>query len=213
MPIRNYDSKTFVAFLDISGFKELMKQNDRALEALNLLYQTGYNIIKNGASIEGLFVSDCGILFVRGTNNKYQDLQNLLNGIRDINKKMLEKEFMTMASIAYGQFKYQEKLEIKGIEKSAVYGGAYVQAFLDTEKSNPKIKAGQVRIINENLPDEVVEAINAQNDQTTRLLREKGKYFYYYWSVDNPEKIEDFEKKYNDSYKLVFQGCLNALKG
>lgn len=32
MPISEFDGYTFVAFLDISGFKELMKQGNRALK-------------------------------------------------------------------------------------------------------------------------------------------------------------------------------------
>jgi hypothetical protein len=37
MPLHPFDGQTFVAFLAISGFKELMKQIDKALKALNLL--------------------------------------------------------------------------------------------------------------------------------------------------------------------------------
>jgi hypothetical protein len=37
MPIPNYDGKTFVAFIDISGFKTMMKKN-QAWEALDQFY-------------------------------------------------------------------------------------------------------------------------------------------------------------------------------
>jgi len=213
MAIRNYSGQTFVAFLDISGFKELMKQNNRALKALNRLYQIGYDTIKAGSPIEGIFISDCGVLFVRDTDNKYQDLCNLLNGIKEINRRMLIDDFLTVTSIAYGQFKYQDKLEIEGIEKNAVYGGAYVEAFFDNEKGEPKIKVGQVRVINKNIPPEVIEAVEGQGDQTARLLKRKGKHFYYYWSIENPEESEELDRKYKDSYNLVFSGIVKALKG
>jgi len=213
MPIAPYNSQTFVAFLDISGFKELMKQNDRALKALNRLYQIGYDTINNGAGIEGLFVSDCGVLFVRDTDDPYADLIRLVNGIKQINRKLLEDDFMTVTSITYGQFKYQDKLEIQGIEKNAIYGGAYVDSFLDVEKSEPKIRAGQLRIVIKNLPQAVTEKIENKIDDNARLFVKKGKHYYYYWSIENHEEIEQFERRYNDSYKLVYQGILTALKG
>lgn len=65
MPIHDFHGETFVAFIDISGFKELMKNDDDALKALSRLYQAGYNVLQERNGVEGLFVFDCGILFVR----------------------------------------------------------------------------------------------------------------------------------------------------
>lgn len=166
-----------------------------------------------GVGIEGLFISDCGVLFVRDTIDKYNDLVRLLNGIKQINAEMLIDDFMTVTSIAYGQFRYQDKLEIQGIEKNAIYGGAYVDAFLDVEKTEPKIKAGQLRLLNKNLPEQVIEKIEGAFDNNARLFKKKGKHYYFYWNIDNHEDIEAFDTSYNDSYKLVFQGILSALKG
>ena len=47
MPINNFDGETYVAYIDISGFKELMQDEERALRALDRLYQTGYDIIRD----------------------------------------------------------------------------------------------------------------------------------------------------------------------
>ncbi len=140
MPLQPYSGEAFVAFLDISGFKELMKQNNRALKALNKLYQTGFDLINNGGGIEGLFVSDCGFLFVENTDDACADFKKLIEGIKRINRTMLADSFTTVASVAFGQFKYQDKLEIEGIEKNAIYGGAYVEALLDLEKGIRKLK-------------------------------------------------------------------------
>jgi hypothetical protein len=35
------------------------------MEALNALYSSGYEVLQRIASVEGIFVSDCGALFVR----------------------------------------------------------------------------------------------------------------------------------------------------
>ena len=43
MALEDFDGDTFVAFIDISGFKELMKQKNRAWKALDKFYQAAYN--------------------------------------------------------------------------------------------------------------------------------------------------------------------------
>ena len=129
MPIENFDGNTFVAFLDISGFKQLMKNEKRAWKAIDRLYQYGYDVIKennreNNVRVEGLFVLDSGILFVHNCENTKECLKVLLKVVKEINKKMLEHDFMLTTSIAYGHFKYQERIEFEGIEKNPVYGNA-----------------------------------------------------------------------------------------
>ena len=37
----------------------------------------------------------------------------------------------------------------------------------------------------------------------------RGKYFYYYWNVEDPEKIDLFKKDYKDSRYI---GALQVLK-
>lgn len=209
MAINDYHGQTFVAFIDISGFKELMRKDSDALEALRQFYQAGYDVLRNQNGVEGLFVSDSGILFVRtGTNQ--EKLKNILSAIKSINSKMLRHNYMLTTSIAFGTFDYHGKLEFEGIEKNPIYGNAYVKAFLDNEKTLPKIQPGQCRLVLDNLPDE----INLQHSDF-QLLRERGashRHLYFYWNVQTHQDIESFEEKYNDSYKLKFAGMLQALK-
>lgn len=148
MPINNYNGDTFVAFLDISGLKELMRNEKKVWEALNKLYQHGYEILRNQENecrVEGIFISDCGVLFVRRNNqilDNSESLISLLTKIKRINKGMRESDFMLTTSIAYGKFRYQERIEFEGIEKNLIYGNAYVSAFLDNENGKPKIQPG-----------------------------------------------------------------------
>ena len=224
MPINNYDGDTFVAFLDISGFKELMKNEEKALEALDQLYQYGYEILRSQNSeckVEGIFISDSGVLFVRRNNqntpNISECLKSLLMMTKRINQKMVEKDFMLTASIAYGKFKYQERIEFEGIEKNPIYGNAYVSAFLDNENGKPKIQPGQCRIIKENLPNDITSTIEeSQNNEIFSRIKERegdNKHYYYYWMVNNPDEIERFERDYKDAYNLKYAGMLKALKG
>lgn len=68
MPIQDYSGQTFVAFTDISGFKELMKNDRNGLKALKRFYQSGYNVLAETANVEGFFISDAGVLFARNGN-------------------------------------------------------------------------------------------------------------------------------------------------
>lgn len=209
MPVQNYNGQTFVAFLDISGFKELMKDDKKALEALRRLYQEGYDALYSAEGVEGFFVSDSGILFVR-TGTVHERLKKILEVIKTINERMLTRDYMLTTSIAYGKFDYHDKLEFDGIEKNQIYGYAYVQAFLDNETGNPRIQPGQCRLVKNGLPDE----INIDHPDFS-LLKQKGNnnsHVYFYWNVENQNQITDFEKQYNDSYKLKYSGMLSALK-
>jgi hypothetical protein len=209
MPVQNYNGQTFVAFLDISGFKELMKKDEDALEALNRFYQAGYDALQTAEGVEGFFVSDCGILFVR-TGSIHEKLRKIMNVIKEINSRMLARGYMLTTSIAYGDFDYHDKLEFNGIEKNPIYGYAYIQAFLDNETGSPRIQPGQCRLVKKGLPPELDFSQTDLN-----LLKQKDRdtsHLYFYWNVDHPHQIDDFEQHYNDSYKLKYTGMLSALR-
>ncbi|HIE30884.1 MAG TPA: hypothetical protein EYP67_00670 [Methanosarcinales archaeon] len=218
MPINDFDEDTFVAFLDISGFKQLMKDEKKALNALDRLYQYGYEVLQEkNRQVEGIFISDSGILFVRNCQDKNMCLRSLLAIIREINKKMLKHDLILTTSIAYGHFKYQERIEFEGIEKNPIYGNAYVAAFLDNENGKPKIQPGQCRIVKKNLPNEVEELLEGNYNQYYILQLVRGRnngddHNYFYWMVKNPAEIDDFEKQYTDAYNLKYAGMLRALK-
>jgi len=222
MPISNIDLDTFVAFMDISGFKQLMKNKERAWKALDRFYHYGYEVIRrnrqqNNISVEGIFISDCGILFVRACNdNKTESLKALLRVVRELNRKMLDDDFMLTTNIAYGHFKYQERIEFEGIEKNPIYGNAYVSAFFDNETGKPKIQPGQCRIVKQNLPDELIQSIeDNNNDEILCMVKKRSNdegHYYFYWMVETPEEIKQFEKEYTDTYNIKFAGMLKALK-
>ncbi len=222
MPINAFDGDTFVSYIDISGFKSLMQDETKALKALDKLYQCGYETImtQNGENrVEGIFVSDCGIMFIRQNEHqtsKLSCLKSLLAAIKIINKTMVESDLMLTTAIAYGRFIYRDRIEIGGITKSPIYGNAYVSAFLDNEKGNPKIEPGYCRILKQNLPDCINEAIDNSNDKILRMIRGKDgdkDHYYYYWMAERPTEIKSFEQKYQDAYHLKNKEMLRALKG
>lgn len=211
MPINNYEGETFVAFLDISGFKEMM-QNGRAAEALNCFYNAGFRTVRNRNRVEGIFISDCGVLFVRNNQNNLNhadDLESIIEVIREINEIMIRNGFMLTTSIAYGDFKYQERIEFTGIQKNLIVGNAYLEAFLDNENGKPKIQPGQCRLLEKNLPNRLIN----ERFRMVRKRNENDKHYYYYWMVSAPNEIDRFEEEYKDTYNLKYAGMLNVLKG
>jgi hypothetical protein len=207
MPISDFIGETFVAFLDISGFKEMMKDDQQAVKSLSRFYSCGYNVLQNHQNhINGFFVSDCGILFVRADSNQAWNTQLnwLLDVIKNLNRSLLCDDIMLTTSIAFGQFSYHQRIEFEGIEKNPVYGHAYVSAFLGNENGNPKIQPGQCRIIKKGLCK-----LELNNDWR---IKEQLSHFYYYWMLDSEADIGGFEKHYKDAYQLKYSGMLKALK-
>jgi hypothetical protein len=222
MPLRNFDGDTFVAFIDISGFKKMMGEEGKALEALNNFYSCAYHVLEKQKCVKGLFVSDCGVLFVDDDNNlsntcKLSKLNKLLGVIQEINVKMLKKKYMLTTSIAYGKFSYRNKIEFKGIEKNPIYGNAYINAYLDNENGNPRIKAGQCRI----LVNDEVESLFSGGNKTIiekyhhlQLVKTKEavRYYRYYWNVQSIDEIEGFEKAYKNAEESMYLDMWKALK-
>ena len=183
--------------------------------ALDLLYSSGYRSLQRHPTVEGFFVSDSGILFVR--NNQLIDgLSTLLTVIKEINTEMATEDFMLTTSVAYGAFKYKSKIEFSGIEKNPIYGNAYLSAVVDTEETLPKIEPTQCRIVKENFPLRLNELpVAIQNNPQINLLKEKPsdrRHYYFYWMVNNSYDIEPFEKMFQDAYQLKYAGMLKAAK-
>ena len=221
MPIDDFNGKTFVAFMDIWAFRSLMTKK-KAIKALNSLYNHSYNILSKFNNIEGIFVSDSGILFVRNGNELY-GLSDLLTVIEEINRKMVIDGFILTTSIAFGEFRYNRRVEHLNIQKIPIYGHGYVSAWLDNEKGTPKIKPGQCRIFTKNIITEAdgereihtfpkeIEAYLAQTHRQNNTLIKKhyikhymddNKHYYFYWMLNNYSEIDTFEKKFRELCKI-----------
>lgn len=206
MPVQDFQGNTFVAFTDISGFKEMMKgDGSRAINALDKLNQAGFDSLNNSTNVNGFFISDCGVLFVKNSNlSKIEQFEAILRVIKEINKKLLSEDIMLTTSIAYGQFSYDQRIEFDGISKDPIYGNAYVSAFLDNETGTPKMQPGQCRIVANNINDDVW----ASNS----FLKKIRNHIYYYWMLNDYSEIESFEREYKDTYQLKFKGMLSVLQ-
>lgn len=212
----SYEGNTFVAFLDISGFKELMKK-DSAWDALDTFYNLGYEVTNDSNHIEGIFVSDSGILFCRNQSviDKYNSLREMLSCVKRINQEMAGKDFMLTTSIAYGHFRYQNRIVTDRNTKTPIFGNAYLEAYIDNEMGKPKMQPGQCRILINDVTKDIFENQMHNGDPIFSMVKSRDtrdKHYYYYWMVSEMGRIEEFENLYNDSYNLKYSGMLNSIK-
>lgn len=172
MPIDYFHENTFVAFLDIWAFRSLMTKN-KAITALNSLYNYGYKALSTFNGVDGIFISDSGILFVR--NRGLDGLINLLKVVKEINKRMVKDGFILTTSIAFGEFRYERRYEHMHIQKIPIYGYGYVSAWFDNERGSPKIKPGQCRIFTKNIVTEDIreQEINTFPREVEEYLNQK----------------------------------------
>ena len=210
MPIDDFQGNTFVAFTDISGFKELMNDENRTLQALDTFYSAGFRCLQKFPKFNGLFVSDCGIIFARDNQNKKETFSDLLKLIQKLSSAMIEINVMLTTSIAYGDFDYRQKIEFSGIEKNALHGGAYLTAYLANENELPKIEPGQCRIVSKNLPREIIDIISAE--QQWEIEKQGDKFYTYYWMIKSKKDIQNFSNDYRDTYNRKYEGMISVLK-
>ncbi|MCK5834047.1 hypothetical protein KAH81_10320 [bacterium] len=210
-----FDGETSVAFIDISGLKRFMeidrrnKSNDYILsyKALDKFYKTAYKLLKKYKCLDGIFVSDCGIVFIRQMQN--DNISSLLDFVKDMNSIMLKVDpnnsndlsVMLTTSIAYGNFKFEDRIELINMDKGLFIGEAYLSAYLDSTKLNPKLKPCECRIVKESIPDNQRGAFSnwISQHQNNYILREKGKHYYYYWMLSNHDLIDKLEEDYKDA--------------
>jgi len=185
MAVQPFDGDTFVAFMDISGFKSMMNDGQRGLLALDAFYSAGFTVLQDrhndGVLVDGFFISDCGVLFVRGEDQPVSTrLQAICRVVQKIHKRTFEKAVQLTTSISWGKFSYQERIEFPGIVKNPIYGNAYVSAFADNNNL-PKLYPSDCRIKREGLPPDVDDWCFQKQENIARLMRETPRHFYFEW--------------------------------
>lgn len=192
MPLEQFNGDTFVAFIDIAGFTSMMLERDgrRAITALDDFYSVGYGVLRRQhpgqPTVDGLFVSDCGILFVRGDEHQVEDrLSRMLGVIESIHRQCSERAVFLTTSIAWGAFSYQQRIEFPGIAKNPVYGNAYIRAFFDNSNAKPRIYSGECRIVRKDLPAIVDRYCESDQAGFPERIRSEAKHHYFEWTRPN----------------------------
>lgn len=172
--------------MDIAGFKSMMGDGQRAPLALDAFYNAGFVTLRDqqniGVKVDGFFISDCGVLFVRGENqNASSRLQSLCRVVRQIHRRAFERAVQLTTSIAWGQFSYHERIEFPGIEKNPIFGNAYVTAFADNEGGTPKLYPSECRIRKDDLPQDALDFCTNKQGEVAEHMRTTPRHFYYEW--------------------------------
>ena len=207
---RSFDGTTWVAFLDVSGFKEMMKEVSTAENALNKFYKTIFKAIimanhnfpkamfgSGGTSINSLVVSDCAVLFVnnqKASEDVTRDLYLLLSTIASINRELINPQIspqiITTCAVSYGQFKYVNRGQDMHTEKNFFYGETYVKAYLGNEELSKLPGHCRILIKNLNIPSDLSEKFPFS------AIKKNHDHYDFYWMFNNLEGVKSFEEKY-----------------
>ena len=215
MPINSFNGYTLVCFIDISGFKRMMRKRENAFHALESFYQTGYDILRlhsqhhlgNEPNVEGIFISDCAVLFVRHQNSSLSAiLRPMLEIVERLNTEMINRDVLLTTSIAYGYFSYEPRHEFIGIEKNIVFGAPYLEAYLDNSVGQPKLVPGLCRILVGNLPvRELNNLLKKKDPFFQRLAKHNGSedHLYFYWMLNEKAQIREFHIALERPHKIA----------
>lgn len=187
---------------------------NKAAEALNYFYNCGYYILTDNTLVKGLFVSDSGILIVPcNSTDKIvlrSNLVALLKVVKELNMKMLDGNYMLIIAIAFGHFKYENRLEFPGISKDMMLGHAYLNAYLDNENKTNKLELGQCIIVCDNDKSVDIGGIAKEIEYVLELVK-KEKRIYFHWYLEKKSDIKRFRESYQLAKNSVYERELEIL--
>jgi hypothetical protein len=209
MPIKSFSGITYVAFSDLNGFKEMMRNHENAANALDKFYKTIYRLKSKTAysGMSTLAVSDCAISFIDNANNR-DSLPSILGFLKELHTEMIKAEYLVTSSVAYGQFYYNERVELTGLEKNMLFGGAYLKAYIN----NGKCPEGSIVIICDETDKDLILQASGEYRELFRDYRRGVKGLQFFWAVSSADGIADFEKSYHDTYTLKYKGMIAVYK-
>ena len=235
--LKDFKGKTFVAFVDISGFKKvLLKNENEAEKILNSFYSIGYRELKKFNStnlpkcysLNGMFISDCGIIYVNFCKGyRYIEepskkktilkevLKDLLLCLKDICRRFWEEQNELLSvGVYYGDFVYQNRLEHENVEKNFIYGQGYLKAFELCE--NFAVGGEFICKLNE-LSNDLLDIIGNVGEYgiIIREIENKDipkKNFRVYWMLekDDDNKVNEIETYYRELQRLRKEKNNNA---
>jgi hypothetical protein len=201
MPIDNFFGDTFVAFLDICGFKKMVSdsENGKAASALNEFFGAVYKEATKSVGIYCVAVSDCAIAFVGkrqlegptaacvdscSTDNDLARLNSMLEFVRHVSESMIDQDVAISGSIAYGSLQFMKRYEGERTVKALFLGRAYLEAYNDFENGRPKLKPGQIRIVKSQKTKELVDSPTSFGRELS-LVKSGPRGYYFYWMLND----------------------------
>jgi hypothetical protein len=220
MPLENFDGQTWVAYSDLCGTKAMYNINrNMAGQALDKFYTTVNSIQERllrvgqyGVSV--LVVSDCAIFWIHrnGEHNREvtidpKSLGILLENLKQLHCDMIASEYMLRSTIAYGYFKYEQRLEFRHTRKDMIFGGAYLDSFAQ----NDKIPLGSIFLVK---TQDQFKKSDLGTDYSVRIYKNKQLGFKeYIWWVENKRDIKSTIKDRDDIHNDRYKALINLYKG
>lgn len=209
MSLNNFSGETYVAFSDLNGFKEMTRNHGKAARVLDKLYKTVYELKTKPkySSLQSLAISDCAISFISNTNSK-AELPLILSFLKELHTEIINAGYLITSSVAYGQFSYHERIELAGLGKNMLYGGAYLKAYLN----NGKCPEGSIVIIYEGTEKDNILQSSGVYEVFLRDNRRGVRGLQFFWALSSATDIDNFEEAYQDTYRLKYQGMISVYK-
>jgi len=216
----------FVAFIDIAGYKNFVKKNPKkALAVIKEFFKNGFYMTENSnpefsGQINGIFISDCGIIWTKDKVNEENLLELfklILRAAKNINERTIENEIMNKnqimltTSIAYGEFYSIKTVGHGNIQKNLIYGQAYIDAYLDNSN---RLNPGLCRIvIKDNFPEKLSRILGSipVDDDVLSLIRKDNSKMYYYWNCRTDDEIDTFKDQYQKAIDTQYEKMFKAL--
>ena len=169
----------YVAFLDVLGFKELLKgiNQDEAEQFISTLSALLYKIwdekhAQISKNINGYIVSDSVIVYTN--NDKPEALQELMDYVIEVCKRsFVEQSILFRCGIAKGSFNHLSAYSFENLQKGLIVGQAYIDAYLLENQAKVSaiiVDANVARDIEEHTSHSVFET-KGKNGSTCHLVK------------------------------------------
>lgn len=191
--------KKYVAFIDILGFKDMVKRLPQTEAAgvitkfSQIIYDAWKNLgLQNNSDIKGFIVSDCAI--VHSSDDEPNHLNNMLKLLTSIFvNAIFSQGLMLRASITKGNFDDISAASFENLGKRLIVGQAYVDATV----LESKFKGSQI-VFAQDVRDDIQEisdpfyAVSELPELKDDMGGPSSKYYTMRWA-----NIDDFRKEEN----------------
>ncbi|MEN6424026.1 MAG: hypothetical protein ABFE13_01585 [Phycisphaerales bacterium] len=206
MPDLEFDGSTFVAFSDLSGFKSMLRGNaEQAYEALDCLYSAAYRCLDNRRSVAGLAVSDCVVSWATDIGSGISiQAEVMFEFLRELHRSVLDGSYLVTTTVAWGQHRYQRRIELPNLQKGALCGSAYINAYL----RNRSAETGSIILLRNGCDwDPTTDGQMAAMWNRTRAGWE------FFWSANGPHEVPEIISARRRIKEMKFQAFKRIYSG
>lgn len=193
----HFEGDTYVAFSDLCGFKKMMKDRNIAYEALDFLFNTVYRLQRGNNNISALAVSDCVISWAAIREHKHAQLREIIHFAENLHRELARGRYLMKTTISYGDFRYEDRIQLSNLQKSLIMGGAYIDALL----KNSKAKVGSIILLNEESDQELISRLNIYEPWKWGKRKYGWEYFWPVYSREDIGRLKSIRANRENEYE------------